>query len=80
MPISAFAHAPPDGNLVAELWDRFLRPGYRQREPIARDSVQDAEILRRFKDLDKQPTVSHGPPAGEEPEIMALSVSANEAG
>ena len=27
--ISAFAHAPPAGNLVADLWDKFLRKGYR---------------------------------------------------
>jgi hypothetical protein len=26
--ISKFAHVPPAGNLVAEIWDRFMRKGY----------------------------------------------------
>jgi hypothetical protein len=54
--ISAFAHVPPSGNLLAELWDRSLRPGYRKKNSEPRDPVRDAELVKRFKEFREQPT------------------------
>ena len=55
--ISAFAHAPPVGNLVADLWDRHLRTGHRDKMRIERDPVKDAELVERLKQFQKQPTL-----------------------
>ena len=44
--ISAFAHSPPAGNLVADLWDRFMRRGYRDEEPVKMDPEKQAELLK----------------------------------
>jgi hypothetical protein len=46
--ISAFAHYPPTGNQVADLWDRFMRKGYRDEEPIKLDPEKEAELVRRL--------------------------------
>jgi hypothetical protein len=56
--ISAFAHGPPEGNLMAELWDRHLRKGYRDEKPFERDPVKDAQLVKRFKEFRKQPTLA----------------------
>jgi hypothetical protein len=56
--ISKFAHVPPDSNLVAELWDRFMRRGYRDEKPVEISPEKEAELLARFKEFRKQPTVS----------------------
>lgn len=55
--LHAIAHAPPAGNLVADLWDKFLRKGYRDepREKMAPE--KEAEIVRRLKAFSKQPTL-----------------------
>jgi len=55
--LSAFAHAPPAGNLLADLWDRHLRTGYRDEKPIERDPVKDAELAKRLKEFRKQPAL-----------------------
>ena len=55
--ISAFAHAPPPGNLVSDLWDRHLRPGYRDEKPITPNPAMDAELVKRFKEFRGQPTL-----------------------
>ncbi len=52
--ISAFAHSPPEGNLVAELWDRFMREGYRDEEPVKIGPEKEAELAERFKEFRKQ--------------------------
>jgi hypothetical protein len=51
--ISKFAPSPPDGNLVAELWDRFLRKGYRDEPPVEMSPEQEAEVLKRLKEFTK---------------------------
>lgn len=55
--ISAIAHAPPPGNLVADLWDKFLRKGYRDEPQIEMDPEKEAELVKRLKAFSKQPTV-----------------------
>ena len=55
--ITRFAHSPPDGNLMADLWDRHLRKGYRKAEPVKTNPEKDAEILARFKGFRDQPTI-----------------------
>jgi hypothetical protein len=45
---SAFAHLPPAGNLVAELWDRFMRKDYRNEEPVKMSPEKETELIKRF--------------------------------
>jgi len=72
--ISAFAHSPPAGNLVAELWDRFMRRGYRDEEPVTMSPDKEAELVKRLKDFAKQPTLSPGDATAEEdPEMISVS-------
>jgi hypothetical protein len=42
--ITRFAHSPPDGNLMADLWDRHLGKGYRKAKPVK----TNPEKVRRF--------------------------------
>jgi hypothetical protein len=53
--ISSFAHAPPSGNLMSDLWDRRLRTGYRDERPPQQDPAKDAELVKRLKEFTKQP-------------------------
>jgi hypothetical protein len=72
--ISAFAHSPPAGNLVAELWDRFMRKGSRGEEPIKMSPEEEAQIVKRFKEFRKQPALGQGEITAEEDAEM-ISVS-----
>ena len=73
--IMSFAHAPPVGNLVADVWDRYLREGYREEpKAIQRDPEKDAELMKRFKEFHKQPTLRPGELGGED-EIMSVERS-----
>ena len=70
--ISAFAHAPPSGNLMSELWDRHLRTGYRDEKPVPLDPTRNAsELVKHFKDFREQPTLEV---AGEEEKHEAISI------
>jgi hypothetical protein len=73
--ISSFAHAPPPGNLAADLWDRFMRKGYRDERPARMERDEDeAELVRRLKAFAKQPTLSAAEmTAGEEAEMISIS-------
>jgi hypothetical protein len=71
--ISAFACAPPAGNLVADLWDRFIRKGYRD-EPIGMEPENEAKLVQRLEAFTNQPTLSAGAAtAGEEAEMISVS-------
>jgi hypothetical protein len=70
--ISAFAHSPPDGNLVAELWDRFLRKGYRDELPVEMSPEEHAELLKRLKEFTKRQTLQGGVDAEKEDEMIAV--------
>ncbi len=43
--ISRFASSPPAGNLVADLWDRHLRRGYRNEPGMKLDPKKEAELV-----------------------------------
>ncbi len=70
--ISAFAPVPPSGNLVADLWDRHLRPGYRTEKSEPRDPARDAELVKRLKEFSEQPTLS-GEVDPDETEMISVS-------
>ena len=52
--ISAIAHAPPSGNLVADLWDKFLRKGYRDEPRVKMEPEKEAELVKRLKAFSKR--------------------------
>lgn len=55
----SFADVPPDGNMVADLWDRHLRSGARkkERESEQRDPEADAALIKKFKEFREQQTL-----------------------
>ena len=55
--ISAIAHVQPAGNLVADLWDKFLRKGYRDEPQVKMEPEKEAGLVKRIKAFSKQPTV-----------------------
>ena len=69
--ITRFAHSPPDGNLMADLWDRHLRKDYRKAEPVKTNPEKDAEILARFKGFRDQPTIDT-PQEPDDHEIISI--------
>jgi hypothetical protein len=71
--ISAFAHSPPAGNLVAELWDRLMRKGYRDEERVKMDPEKEAELVERLKEFAKRPTLGQGDVFAEDPEMISVS-------
>jgi hypothetical protein len=74
--IMSFAHAPPVGNAVADVWDRHMRDGYREETttPRNRDPEKDAELLKRLKEFTKLPTLPPEEHRGEE-EMMSIKRS-----
>jgi hypothetical protein len=72
--IVTFAGAPPAGNLVAELWDRFMRKGYRDETPVKMGEDEEAALVKRFKEFRKQPTLGQEEITVEEDREM-ISVS-----
>jgi hypothetical protein len=70
--ISAFAHAPPDGNLVADLWDKFLRKGYRTEPQVKMDRVEQEKLLKRFREFNQQPTIAGAPVSTDEAEMVSV--------
>jgi hypothetical protein len=70
--ISAIAHALPPGNLVADLWDKFMRKGYRDEPHVKMAPEKEAELVKRAKAFRKQPTAA-GPGVGmEDPEMVSV--------
>jgi hypothetical protein len=70
--IMSFASVPPDGNVVAELWDRHLRTRPRTEREVEGDPERDAELIKRFKEFRKQPTL---PPGEGEEEMISITRS-----
>lgn len=71
--ISAFAHSPPADNLVADLWDRFMRKGYRDERPVKMSPEKEAELVERLTAFAKQPPLSSGDMAAEDAEMISVS-------
>jgi hypothetical protein len=70
--IMTFAHSPPDGNLVAEIWHRHMSGG-RQNERAEMSPEQSTELLERLKSFRQQATLSDGDEPGDE--MMSLERS-----
>jgi hypothetical protein len=68
--IIGFGRSPPEGNLVATLWDRYMRKGYREAPNRKRDPERDAELLRKLKSFTKQPTLSPEEAAAQQEDEM----------
>jgi len=72
--ILSFAKSPPDGNIVTDLWDRFLRKGFRDEAPVKMDPKEEAALVARLKAFNRQPTLSKGEAEGqEEPEMVSVA-------
>jgi hypothetical protein len=73
--IRKFAHASPAGNLVSELWDRFMRKGYREEEPVeTRSSEEEAALVARLKEFVQRPTLATGEVgSGDDAEMMSIA-------
>jgi hypothetical protein len=67
--IMSFASAPPPGNLVAEMWDRHLRPGDRKDDDIKLTPEAEAALVKKLKAFSEQPTLDRDR-AGDEEEAM----------
>jgi hypothetical protein len=74
--IMSFADVPPDGNMVADLWDRHLRSGVRKEErETARDPEVDAELIKKFKEFRKQPTLQPEEAGADQEDMISISRS-----
>ena len=71
--ISAFANVPPAGNLVADLWDKFLRKGYRTEPKVKMDREKQAELLKRFKEFREQPTIKAQATSTDDAEMVTVA-------
>jgi hypothetical protein len=71
--ILSFAKSPPDGSMVADLWDRFMRNGIRDEEPVKMSPDAEAALVARLKAFSQQPTLSsvEGVPP-DEPEMVSV--------
>jgi hypothetical protein len=73
--IFSFADVPPSDNYLGELC--FRRMGKSAGEPkieVPRDPEKDAELMRRFKEHRKAPTLAPGDPAVQkDPDMLAVS-------
>lgn len=58
--ISAFAGAPPPGNVISDAWDRFMRKGYRDEKPVKMDPEEEKQLVAKLKAFSKQATLSSG--------------------
>jgi hypothetical protein len=72
--ISSFARSPPDGNLVAELWDRFLRKGFRHEKPVEMSPEDSAKLVKRLEEFRSQPTLAQAEVTTER-DIKMISIA-----
>jgi hypothetical protein len=71
--ISSFARVPPEGNLVAELWDRFMRKGYREEERVKLNPEQEAALVQKLTEFSQQPTLGCREAINKEDEMISVS-------
>jgi hypothetical protein len=71
--ILSFAKSPPEGSMVADLWDRFMRKGIREEKPVKMSPDAEAALVAKLKAFSRQPTLSSAErvPPGE-PEMMSI--------
>jgi hypothetical protein len=71
--ILSFAKFPPDGSMVADLWDRFMRKGIRDEEPVKMSPDAEAALVARLKAFSQQPTLRDVEGASpDEPEMISV--------
>ena len=77
--IMSFADVPPDGNMVADLWDRHMRKGVRSEklEDAERNPEADAELIKKFKEFRAQQTEQPDPSEPWEEDMISISRSVN---
>jgi hypothetical protein len=74
--IMSFADVPPDGNIVSDLWDRHLRKGVRtEPQGIERDLERDAELIKKFKEFRKQPTLPPDQTGADREDMISIARS-----
>jgi hypothetical protein len=62
--------------MVADLWDMHLRSGVRNEErETARDPEVDAELIKKFKEFRKQPTLPPGQIGTDEEDMISIARS-----
>ena len=69
----SFASVPPNGNAVAELWDKHMRSNVRKEPKVERNSEEDAELVKRLKEFRKQPTLDPKDPSNAEEEMISIA-------
>jgi len=55
--VMSFAHAPPPGNLVAEIWDARMRRGYREEPGVKTDPEEEKKLVEKLTAFRKQATI-----------------------
>jgi hypothetical protein len=56
--VMSFADAPPQGNLVAEIWDARMRRGYREKPSVKMDPEEEKKLVAKLKAFREQPTIA----------------------
>jgi hypothetical protein len=69
--ISAFADTPPPGNVISDVWDRFMRKGYRDELSIKMDPEEEKQLVAKLKAFTKQTTLSAGE-VNDDPEMVSV--------
>jgi hypothetical protein len=73
--IMSFASVPPEGNAVADLWNRHMRRNIRDDPKFERHPENDAELLKRLKDFRKQPTLEPGHASEPKEDMISIARS-----
>jgi hypothetical protein len=64
---------PPAGSFVARLWDRHMRPDYREQDEVPLDPGEQAKLVERLNAFRKQPPLG-ADEAGSADEHEMLSI------
>jgi hypothetical protein len=71
----SLAPHPPMGNMVSELWDRHMRKGYRKDRAETLSPEKQAEMMKRFKEFRKRPTLAPDEFGTAEDEMISITRS-----
>jgi hypothetical protein len=68
--VMRFARVPPEGNLVADLWDKHLRPGHRTESDSKPSPENEADLVARLTAFSEQSPLADWPV--EDPEMISI--------
>ena len=71
--LMSFADVPPPGNRVSELWDRHMRPDYREPSETEMSPEKEAELVARLKAFRKQETINSNDPESGDEEMISIA-------